>query len=133
MKDHVAIIVHDQDKVLFVKRSEHKTTLPNIWAFPSGTREDKESVQDTVLREAMEELGVKVKVGRTLATKDLPEFSVRLHFITCSIIDGTPYIREPREFSQIEWLTFSEFFDKYDDTQIGHGLIYLRENPLIWQ
>jgi 8-oxo-dGTP pyrophosphatase MutT (NUDIX family) len=132
MKDHVAILVRDNNKFLFIKRSEHKKTLPNIWAFPSGTKEDNEEVCETAEREAYEELGIKVKVENTLAIRELPELVTRLHFIICSILSGTPFIKELNEISEIEWLTLSQFFDKYDDSRIGHGLIFLRQNPQIW-
>ena len=92
MKDHAAILIRNKHKILFIKRSEHKKTLPNIWAFPSGTKEECESIEQTVSREAFEELGVKVVVEKTLATRELPELNVRLHFITCDIIEGTPTI-----------------------------------------
>ena len=133
MIDHAALVIRNNNKILFIKRSEQKTTLPNIWSFPSGTKEETEDIKETVKREAYEELGVNVEVEDTLAIKELPEFGVRLHFITCNIPSGEPTIKEPKEISKIDWLTFNEFFDKFEDNQIGHGLIFLRQNPHIWK
>lgn len=133
MKDHAAILIMDNEKILFIKRSNCKKTLPNIWAFPSGTKEANESIEQTVSREAYEELGIKVKVEKTLAVRDLPEFNVRLHFITCNIVEGTARIREPLEISQLVWLSFKEFFEKFNDSEIGHGLIFLRQNKYVWE
>ncbi|MFA4887189.1 MAG: NUDIX domain-containing protein [Candidatus Nanoarchaeia archaeon] len=133
MKDHVAILIKDQKKFLFIKRSKHKKTLPNIWAFPSGTKEENETIEETAKREAFEELDVLITSKKFLTVKELPEFRVRLHFLICEINSGIPRIKEMNEIDELEWLTFSEFFNKYADNEIGHGLIFLRKNPAIWK
>lgn len=131
MKDHAVIILRNDNKVLFVQRSETKKILPNIWAFPSGTVEKGEQIKETVIREAKEELGVSVNIERTLTAIELPEFKVKLHFVVCTTQSGKPTIQELDEIQSIQWLTFKEFFDKYNDIQIGHGLIYLRRHQEI--
>ena len=134
MKDHAAILIHnDKNEFLFVKRSKFKKTLPNIWAFPSGTKEIEESIPETAVRESYEELGVNVEAERTLAIKELTELQSTLHFVVCKIISGEPFIKDANEIQEIEWLTFSQFFKKYSDSEIGHGLIFLRQNPQIWK
>ena len=133
MKDHAAILIHKDKLFLFIKRSKFKKTLPNIWAFPSGTKESEESIYETAVRESFEELGVKVEAENTIATRELPELNSKLHFITCKIISGEPFIKDANEIQEIEWLTFNQFFKKYSDSEIGHGLIFLRQNPDLWK
>lgn len=133
MKDHAAILIHKDKQFLFIKRSKFKKTLPNIWAFPSGTKEEKETIYETAVRESFEELGITVEAENTLTTKELPELNTRLHFITCKIIAGEPIIKDPNEIQEIEWLTFNQFFEKYSDSEIGHGLIFLRQNTDVWE
>ncbi|MBS3167516.1 NUDIX hydrolase [Candidatus Woesearchaeota archaeon] len=133
MKDHAALLIRDDNKFLFVRRSMNKKTLPGIWAFPSGTREEFEDVFETCVREALEELGVKIKVEKIIGVKELNEFKVRLHFIVCNILEGNVCINDPNEFDKLEWLSFNEFFDKYSDSEIGHGLVFLRQNPELWK
>lgn len=133
MKDHAAIIICDgRGKILFIKRSETKSTLPGAWSFPSGTKESSESIEETALREAKEELGITVRTERTLTVTELPEFNVRLHFIVCSIAEGTPEIKDENEISEIRWMSFPTFFQAFTDKEIGHGLIWLRKNPEVW-
>jgi 8-oxo-dGTP pyrophosphatase MutT (NUDIX family) len=132
VEDHAALVVKKNNRILFIRRSETKKTLPNTWAFPSGTKKPDEKITDTAKREAEEELGIKVGVEKVLATRKLPEFKVRLHFVVCNIKSGKPAIKDPREINLIQWMTFEEFFEKYNDDQIGHGLIYLRRNPDAW-
>ena len=134
MKDHVALIIKNQEnEILFIQRSFKKKTLPGVWSFPSGTVEKGENIYETVKREAKEELGIEVEPKETLAANDLPEFSVRLFFILCEIKNGNPSIKEPNEIKEINWMRFGDFFDKFSDEDIGHGLIWLRKNPQLWK
>lgn len=133
MKNHAAIVLRDGNKVLFVQRSATKKSLPNIWAFASGTVEEGEKIEETIIREAKEELGVDVFIESTLAITELKELGVRLYFVVCASRSGKPFIQEPREIQKLRWLTFTEFFDEYRDEHIGHGLIYLRKHPEIWK
>jgi len=133
MKNHAAIMIRDDyGRVLFIQRSMKKKTLPGAWSFPSGTVEEGEDVLATAVRECVEELGVDVLAEKVLSTLDLPEFSARLHFVLCSIKDGVPSIEEPDEIDVIEWMRMEDFFERFSDDEIGHGLIWLRKNPGIW-
>ena len=133
MKNHAAIILRDGDKILFVQRAATKKSLPNTWAFPSGTMEEGETAEMTVIREAIEELQIDVEVEKSLAMIELPKLGASLHFVICRQKSNQPIIYDPAEIQNIRWLTFEEFFSEYDDEQIGHGLIYLRKNPEIWK
>ncbi len=132
MKNHAVIVLHDHGKVLFVKRSAAKKSLPNMWAFPSGTIEEGESKEITLVREAKEELGVDVKFEKDLASVELEDLGARLYFMQCSMINNQPIVFDESEIQQIVWLSFEDFFKKFKDEEIGHGLIYLRNHPEIW-
>ena len=133
MKNHAAIILRDGDKILFVQRAATKKSLPNTWAFPSGTMEEGETAEMTVIREAIEELQIDVEVEKSLAMIELPKLGARLYFVVCRQKSNQPIIYDPAEIQNIRWLTFEEFFSEYNDEQIGHGLIYLRKNQEIWK
>lgn len=127
MKNHAAIVLREGDKFLFVQRAATKKSLPNIWAFPSGTMEEGESAEATVIREAKEELGIDIVVKGSMDTVQLPEFNVVLHFMICES-KSSSILFDPSEIQAIVWMTFEEFFATHSDDQIGHGLIYLRKN-----
>ena len=57
----------------------------------------------------------------------------KLYFLICNVLSGSPFIKDVNEIEEIEWLTFNQFFDKYNDDQIGHGLIFLRQTPSAWK
>ena len=134
MKEHAVMVIRNEDNdILFVKRSMNKSTLPGAWSFASGTVEENEHAHDTIIREAVEEFGVGVEIEESIATLDLPEFNVKLIFVLCNIIDGEPKICAEDEMDEIEWMKFSDFFERFEDDNIGHGLIWLRKNPHIWE
>jgi mutator protein MutT len=135
MKPHVAIVIKDPDsgRILFIKRSIKKKTLPGAYSFPSGTIEEGESPFETVIRECEEELGIKVTPKMVIAEKELPELDTKLIFVLCQIKKGEPVIKDFDEIERIEWMKFPEFFDKFSDDEIGHGLIWLRKNHSVWE
>ena len=134
MQNHSAIVIKDKgNRILFIRRALTKKTLPGAWSFPSGTVEDNEDINSTTIREAKEELGVDVVVKKMFAVHDLPEFSVRLNFVLCEIKKGETLIIDKNEIDKFEWMKFADFFDRFSDNEIGHGLVWLRKNPKIWQ
>ena len=134
MKEHAVIVLRDSGgRILFVRRSVKKKVLPGIWAFPSGTIEEGEEIFENVRRGGMEELGLEVLPERIFGEVELGEFSVKLYFVLCSFADGEPRIAEPDEIDEMEWLSFDDFFERFSDDEIGHGLIWLRKNPDLWK
>lgn len=134
IEEHAAIVIRNKEnEILFIKRSMKKKTLPGAWSFPSGKIEEGERTYETAIREAKEELNVEVEPEKIFAQKELPEFSANLVFVLCDIKSGEPEIKEPNEIQEVEWLTFNDFFKKFSDNEIGHGLIWLRKNPKIWE
>jgi len=130
MKEHVVMVLRKEDRFLFVRRALTKTTLPGMWSFPSGTMEENEGAAKTLVREAMEELGVDVNPIKLFAEKSLEEFGVNLLFYLCES-NEEPTIKQREEIDELSWMTFSEFFDKFTDEEIGHGLVWLRGNQNI--
>ena len=133
MKDHAAILLKHGGKVLFVQRAATKKFLPNIWAFPSGTMEEEERAEETAVREAKEELGIAVTAEPAFATAELPELGARLHLVVCTSASNDALTANLAEIQNIRWMTLKEFFQEYTDDEIGHGLVYLRSHPEIWE
>lgn len=133
MKNHAAFIIRDGDKLLFVQRAATKKSLPNIWAFPSGTIEEGERAEETAAREAKEELAVDVAVEGVIAVAALEELGARLHFVVCRMTRRTPIVADPGEIQAFRWMTLPDFFAEFSDDEIGHGLIWLRAVPAVWQ
>lgn len=78
-----------------------------FWEFPGGKREPGESIEQTLIRELREELGI--VCGRILPWRslrhDYPDQSVTLHFLHVLDFEGEP---EPRDGQELRWITPEE-------------------------
>lgn len=80
-----AIIVYN-NKILITKRDQGKYDYVSYkWEFAGGKRETGESDAETVSRELMEELDMKVKVGKYFMTvdHDYPDFHLNMPIYFC--------------------------------------------------
>jgi len=102
MEQHAELVLKNEGKILFVKRSMKKKILPGMWEFPSGTMEKGERNYETIKREALEELGIEVEPKKIFMKKDLPEFLVSLIFVLCAIKNGEIQIKEPDEIDELK-------------------------------
>jgi mutator protein MutT len=77
-------LVFRADKLLITQRHAG-AHLGGLWEFPGGKREPGESIEDCLVRELREELGIEVAVGELIETlqHDYPEKRVLLNFFRC--------------------------------------------------
>ena len=61
VKSAKAFIVHN-GRVLIIRESPHEDH-PGMWDLPGGRPKDKESLEDALRREVMEETGLAIEVG----------------------------------------------------------------------
>jgi mutator protein MutT len=124
----VLLILEKQGKIIFVRRTKKRTSLPDKWALPSEKIEKGETKEAATIRCADEELGINLKdisLFNEYHFKDKQEEKI-LYFMKANYI-GKPYVKDKREFNEFIRLSFNDFFSKYDDSKIGHGLQYLRK------
>ena len=81
--------------------------------FPGGKIETGESIRTAAIREAHEELGVKVEPVNLILTCDLSEWDVRLHAMLCRT-EARIFNVSEREVSEILWLTTQEIQEHPD-------------------
>lgn len=83
------IIMKDQ-KVLICRRNEMKS-LAGYWEFPGGKIEAGESPKDSLKRELIEELGMKVKIGLHYKTviHEYNSLTIKLIAYKCKFIEAT--------------------------------------------
>lgn len=84
-----AVIIRD-GQVLLARRVGG--ALDGLWEFPGGKMEPGESAPAAVEREIFEELHLRVKARRRVLVleHDYPDKTVRLHFVTCSLLPEPP-------------------------------------------
>ena len=97
--------------------------LPNLWEFPGGKRERGESLEQCLVRELREELGVSARVGRLVheVTHAYPERTVRLFFFDCELLDGDP---QPLHCQACRWVQRSDLH-RYEFPPADTALIEL--------
>ena len=82
----------DSSQVLIAQRP-HKVHQGGLWEFPGGKLESGESVEDALVRELHEEIGITVHASTPLITlhHDYPDRSVRLHVREVRDFEGEPH------------------------------------------
>ena len=96
----VAAIIFNQDKsqIFITKRPDDKHK-GGFWESPGGKVEQGESVEQAMIRELEEEIGITVTEQSLFEhlEYDYPEKSLKFDFMTVSQFDNQPYGREGQE------------------------------------
>jgi len=89
-----------------ITRRKENTVFGGYWELPGGKAEDAERIEDCIVREIREEVGLDIRVIHTLETivHTYPHGTVRLHPRVCEM---TGEVREPRalEVAEARWCT----------------------------
>ena len=110
---HVACaIIEKSGKILCAQRSA-SMSLPFKWEFPGGKIDRGESPEDCLRRELIEEMGISIRVGKSLppSTHQYPTFSVTLYPFICLIEAGEIILHEhddiawlpPKQLNTLDW------------------------------
>jgi len=107
-----ALIVNDDGRVLAARRSS-SMDLPGKWEFPGGKVEPGETLQEALIREIKEELGIVVGISDTMSAHvhHYKEKSIQLIPFVCSVLSGEIILREHQswnwfhrdELEQLDW------------------------------
>jgi len=99
-------IVEKKGQILIAQRKPG-THLAGFWEFPGGKIRKGESLEDCLVREIREELGVWVRPVRFLfeTMHDYPTISVHLYFYYCRWVFGRPYRRDCLNF---QWVALED-------------------------
>lgn len=97
------VLSRDGATFLAAQRS-YPPALAGRWELPGGKSEPSEKPQDTLKRELMEELGIRVNVLRKLSgAVNVPNSELKLQVWVAQHLNGTPRLIEGHR--QIKWLT----------------------------
>jgi 8-oxo-dGTP diphosphatase len=102
----VCAIIKKNERILAVRRKKGEN-MAGQWEFPGGKIRAGESPGETLIREILEELEIKILPDEPLppVEYDYPEFSIRLMPFRCKWLKGTI---EMHVHDQCKWLTVSE-------------------------
>jgi ADP-ribose pyrophosphatase len=102
------VLSRDGATFLAAQRS-YPPALAGRWELPGGKSEPRERPQDTLKRELMEELGIRVNVLQKLSgSVNVPNSELKLQVWSAQLISGTPRLIEGHR--QVRWLTVDELW-----------------------
>ena len=101
----VALALVDADgRVLLAKRPEGKR-MAGLWEFPGGKVEGAETPEDTIIREAREELGIDIEKSclapLSFASHAYDEFHLLMPLFVCRVWEGIVAARESQELAWV--------------------------------
>jgi 8-oxo-dGTP diphosphatase len=87
----VAALIRDGEKFMIFQRPSNKTRAYQ-WEFVGGKAEPGETLEEALIRECREEIGVTVKVGDIFTEVDheYPDINIHLTLFNAEIADGIP-------------------------------------------
>jgi A/G-specific adenine glycosylase len=101
-----AVVVNRRGEVLVAQR-RNEDMLGGLWEFPGGKQEPDETLEECVVRELKEELGINVAVGDFLIKVNhaYSHFTMEMHTYLARIVSGRP---RPLHCQDYRWLKVSE-------------------------
>jgi A/G-specific adenine glycosylase len=105
----VGIVINQNDEVLIALRPEDGM-LGSLWEFPGGKQEKGESIEETIVRELKEELGITVEIVQPFMKLNhaYSHLKITLHASICKLTAGNP---EPRASQEIRWTDIDKLND----------------------
>lgn len=102
----VASVVIEQDgKFLLVQEAQQKAY--GKWNWPGGHLDPGETHKQAAAREALEEAGYEVEVGKELVVIDRPKDDRQLHAFSAVIVGGEP-MPQTDEILDVAWFSYEE-------------------------
>ena len=106
--------VEKNGKFLILKRTESKDFAPNAWEVITGRLEEEESPRDGILREVLEETGLKAEIIMPVDTgffyRGGKEFPMVFISYWCRYVEGE--INLSWEHDQFKWASIEEILEE---------------------
>lgn len=100
-----AVIINSEDEILLVKRL--KDPEKGFWTIPGGSVEFGETIENAIVREVEEEIGVKVRIVTLLGITNHIIKEEKRHWVSpaflTKIISGEPGNKEPHSHEEMRW------------------------------
>ncbi|MEX0286292.1 MAG: NUDIX domain-containing protein [Paracoccaceae bacterium] len=111
MTDIVNGVLTRDGQVLMARRTAHRRTYHDSWSFPGGHVGDGETLEQALVRELREEIGVTATPGLLLHSfsdnDTYPEKPVTFYLFAVNNWQGVP-VNHGDEHSELRWMPFDE-------------------------
>ena len=127
------------DEILLGKRSAHRASYPGAWDVPGGNSKEGETLEQTLVRELEEELGIIAVEYRLLGvvreSKPGDHGEGFHHIYLVTKWDGVPRNRTTDEHSELAWVRLDEV-DRLElavraDAAVFRSIRDLAQNPSV--
>jgi A/G-specific adenine glycosylase len=100
-----AVVINRKGEVLIAQRRA-EDMLGGLWEFPGGKQEPGETIQQCIVRELKEELGIQIETGDFLVTVKhaYSHFTMEMHTYFAKITSGRPRALQCQNY---QWLEIS--------------------------
>lgn len=102
----LGIVINSHDSVLLVRRSGETR-----WIFPGGQSEPGESETETVVREVMEETGIRCEAVSFVGRRTHPESNREMAYWVCNPLSETTMVEDSKEIAEARWVKIEESLD----------------------
>jgi 8-oxo-dGTP diphosphatase len=103
------VVLHDAKVLLLLRK---KPPEAGFWSLPGGRVEFMERVEDAVVRELKEELGIEVEIESLLCVTNHIVQADNAHWVSPAylvrLMSGIPQNLEPEKTAAIEWFPLSQ-------------------------
>lgn len=103
MVDIVNALLMRDGQVLMVRRSPERSTWPDCWSFPGGHVEPGESLDQALVRELAEEIGVVPTEWANLTALEHAPRSITFHMFAVTGWTGEPALLG-EEHTELRWI-----------------------------
>ncbi|MFH0870847.1 MAG: NUDIX hydrolase [archaeon] len=111
-------VVHNDGKILILRRLTTKRFFPGSWEIPGGKIDDGESPEEAVLREVKEETGLDAMIDKVFHTwsdiierNNRKEHMIVINFIL-RLVKAQPVVLSEKEHSEFRWIERDDAIDK---------------------
>lgn len=102
-----AVIINEKNEILLLKRN--KDPEQGCWTIPGGTVEFGETVEEAIIREVKEEIGVKIEIESLLGVTNHILKDEKTHWVSpaflVKIVEGVPENKEPHAHESLGWFS----------------------------
>ncbi len=104
-------IIYNSEGQIFVARRKPGKSMASKWEFPGGKLEEKESEQECLQRELLEELDMSVEVKEKIGENEhhYPNISINLIAYRCEFISGSYELTDHDKYDWVEKEALKQF------------------------